>query len=83
MEEETELARQAELLLAKVVLDQTANRLQEIEHLERGAGELVQGNWEQGKWGWEEYSLSHWIQGGTPVKQWSSQRRQWNREGTQ
>lgn len=27
--------------MAKVVLDQTANRLQEIEHLERGAGELV------------------------------------------
>lgn len=51
MEEEAELTREAELLLAKVVLDQTANRLQEIEHLERGAGELVRGNWEQGKWG--------------------------------
>lgn len=51
MEEEAKLACQAELLLAKVVLDQTANRLQEVEHLEWGAGELVRetgwgGSWE-------------------------------------
>lgn len=77
MEEEAKLACQAELLLAKVVLDQTANRLQEIEHLEVGVGERV-GNWEgrrvggEGRWG----SVSRWIQSGTPVKQWSSQRRQ-------
>lgn len=33
MEEEAQLTCQAELLLAKVVLDETAHRLQEIEHL--------------------------------------------------
>lgn len=41
MEKEAELTGQAELLLAKVVLDQTTNRLQEIKHLEGRAGELV------------------------------------------
>lgn len=42
MKEEAQLTCQAELLLAKVVLDYTANRLQEIEHLEGRAGELMQ-----------------------------------------
>lgn len=51
MEKEAKLTRQAELLLAKVVLDQTANRLQEIEHLEEGAGELVRGIGSRGRWG--------------------------------
>lgn len=41
MEKEAELTGQTELLLAKVVLDQTTNRLQEIKHLEGRAGELV------------------------------------------
>lgn len=33
MEEQAQLAAQAELLLAQVVLDQAAHRLQEIQHL--------------------------------------------------
>lgn len=51
MEEKAQLTCQAELLLAKVVLDQTANRLQEIEHLEGGAGELVRETGSGERWG--------------------------------
>lgn len=62
MEEEAKLTCQAELFLAKMVLDQTANRFQEIEYLEekqeswcRRLGRGKGGHWlGRRRWGEEQ-----------------------------
>lgn len=52
VEEQAQLAAQAELLLAQVILDQAADRLQEIQHLaETGLSGAVPGLRQPGR-GW-------------------------------
>lgn len=56
MEEEAELAGQTELLLAQVILHQTANGLQEIQNLDKGKQHNLNRN--EGAWrGAEEENL--------------------------
>lgn len=49
MKEETQLTCQTELLLAKMVLDKTANGLQKVEHLGERTGKLMQASDMEGK----------------------------------